>query len=1189
MISNFKLIFSCRVILSLIILAGLWLGLAQAQWSNDPTVNTPISRSLLQEWDPKSVSDGADGAIIVWSYYGISSEGFNISAQHIDAGGYVKWTSAADICSAHGDQKGYRIISDGSGGAIIVWNDHRSDYDIYAQRVDASGNVKWTADGVVISDASNVQAYPDLISDGAGGAIITWRDSRSYSALGVDIYAQRIDGSGVVKWASNGKAVCTASGDQIDPRIVSDGSGGAVITWTDYRDAGTTGYDIYAQRINSSGTAQWTTDGVGYKANGNQLYPTIVSDGSGGAIIAWQDDYSGISDVDIRCLRINSSGGFPWSPNSTWVCGASNNQGFPQAVTDGAGGAIIVWTDYRSGTSNPNIYIDRIDVSGVSKWVGWGKVVCNASNRQVAPKIIADMYGGAIITWMDERSGTSDIYAQRIYSNGTFAWKNNGVEISTAKNAQNTPELSLAGSCGAIITWCDLRWVGDLSGDTDWDIYAQRVFADGSLLPSIITVDVPNGGENWNVGSNRYIVWNCQNFSDPVKIEYSTDNGSTYSTISASTSNTGTYQWVVPNTPSTQCLVRISDAADGSPFDVSDATFTITSSGGAEVITVNKPNGGENWGVGTINNIVWNCQNFSDPVKIEYSTNGGASYTIVVASYNNTGSYLWTVPNTPSTNCVVKISDAADGNPFDISDAVFTIAVAGGTLMVTNCSDAGPGSLREAINAANSHAGPDTILFAIPKGVPGHDPTDGVWRIFPQSQLPAITDHQLLINGFSQAAYFGKDTNPYGPEILINGENAGQYMSGLVVRASGVTIMGLTINNFYSNGIWLDNVDGGHIRGCYVGTDFTGAGPAPNGYGIWIGNRSQFVVIAPMDTFRNVVSGNTNGGIFVADTSHHVHIIGNIIGLDWKRQAPIGNGNYGGIRISQYCDSVAVFDNWIGGNKYGIFIVESSRNLIQNNWIGVVMEHLFPGTGNEFDGIHITEKSYDNRIMNNHIWFNKAAGVHISGTEPLRNRISHNSIANNIQSGILYDSGGANIPPQPVITNATGSSVTGTAMPNATIEIYTDAGNQGEIFQGETMSNPSGNFLWTGMIQGPFNNVTVLAIDAQGNTSIFSKPQVTAVASEQLDEIPATFLLAQNYPNPFNSSTTIEFSIPKSGNVTLKVYNARGEKVASLVSEPLAAARYKYDWEANGLASGVYLYRLQMDDFILTKKLVLLK
>jgi hypothetical protein len=116
--------------------------------------------------------------------------------------------------------------------------------------------------------------------------------------------------------------------------------------------------------------------------------------------------------------------------------------------------------------------------------------------------------------------------------------------------------------------------------------------------------------------------------------------------------------------------------------DVSDATFEISTA--AQSILVTSPNGGEKWLVGSQQNITWTNQNFNSAVKIVYSINNGSSYLPVTANASNTGLYSWPIPNTPSKNCLVKVSDASDGNPTDASNAVFEIAVPDNTQPGTN-------------------------------------------------------------------------------------------------------------------------------------------------------------------------------------------------------------------------------------------------------------------------------------------------------------------------------------------------------------------------------------------------------------------------------------------------------------------------------------------------------------------------
>ncbi len=100
--------------------------------------------------------------------------------------------------------------------------------------------------------------------------------------------------------------------------------------------------------------------------------------------------------------------------------------------------------------------------------------------------------------------------------------------------------------------------------------------------------------------------------------------------------------------------------------------------------------------------------------------------------------------------------------------------------------------------------------------------------------------------------------------------------------------------------------------------------------------------------------------------------------------------------------------------------------------------------------------------------------------------------------------------------------------------------------------------------------------------------QLTSVESD-LNNVPGEFVLEQNYPNPFNPSTEISFGLPERSNVVLKVFNTLGEQVAELVNESLEAGTHKYNFNASNLSSGVYVYSLQTDSKVMTKKMTLIK
>jgi hypothetical protein len=246
------------------------------------------------------------------------------------------------------------------------------------------------------------------VSDGVGGAIVTWQDARS--GTNYDIYAQRVNASGVVQWTANGVALCSAEGHQQPPDIASDGAGGAIITWWDNRGGSVS--DIYAQRVNASGAVQWTANGAPLCTDGgSQRYAVLASDGAGGAIVAWDDNRGG--SYDIYAQRISATGVTQWATDGVALCTATNNQVVPRIVADDAGGAIVTWGDFRNGT-NYDIYAQRVSADGMAQLATDGVAVCAAVGEQTNHMIVLGGAGAAIVTWEDYRSGMAMVYAQRV-------------------------------------------------------------------------------------------------------------------------------------------------------------------------------------------------------------------------------------------------------------------------------------------------------------------------------------------------------------------------------------------------------------------------------------------------------------------------------------------------------------------------------------------------------------------------------------------------------------------------------------------------------------------------------------------------------------------------------------------------------------------------------------------------------
>jgi len=426
----------------------------------------PVTVAANNQTNAVTITDGSDGSITAWQdRHNGKSE---IFAQRMSASGNPLWLLNGVAICTQDSSFNPSIVSDGTGGAIIAWESYRGSVttDIFAQRVNSNGVIQWTLNGLPVAVVVFNQDSIAMVADGFGGAIITWQDYRTNTG-NPQIYAQRMNSIGTILWTANGVEICTHAFPARGPKIVSDGLGGAFITWYDKR-AGN--YDIYTQRIATGGAVVWSTNGVATctTPTTDQITPDICSDGAAGIIAVWAD-YRSSTDYNIYAQRQGPQGAIVWAVNGIVI---NNNVAYdqidPKIVSDGLGGGIISWTDYRTGVApgTADIYAQRVNTSGTVQWTTTGVIICTAAGDQINSQLVSDGNNGAYIVWEDHRNaGNSDIYAQRIASNAAINWSANGFGICTVVNDQLKPGIVSNGNLGAIVVWQDYR-----SGN-NFDIY----------------------------------------------------------------------------------------------------------------------------------------------------------------------------------------------------------------------------------------------------------------------------------------------------------------------------------------------------------------------------------------------------------------------------------------------------------------------------------------------------------------------------------------------------------------------------------------------------------------------------------------------------------------------------------------------------------------------------------------------
>jgi len=313
------------------------------------------------------------------------------------------------------------------------------------------------------------------------------------------------------------------------------------------------------------------------------------------------------------------------------------------------------------------------------------------------------------------------------------------------------------------------------------------------------------------------------------------------------------------------------------------------------------------------------------------------------------------------------------------------------TFSVTNTNDSGAGSLRQAIQDANSNPGPDAISFAIPG--------TGTKTISPLSALPVITA-TLTIDGTTQ--------NPGGgsPPIELSGTNAGAAAKGLTVAGGSSTVRGLVINAFDGSGIDLGG-GGQLIEGNYIGTNAAGgSGTGNNETGVAVSSGSGHIIGGTTAAARNVISGNSGPGVLVLGPSMNNLVQGNFIGTDASGVIALGNQSDG---VEMLSATNNVINCTVGGTAAGArnvisanagvgvqFITVGTSNLIQGNFIGTDVSGI-NDLGNGSSGVAINEAN-DCTVggtvpgAGNVISGNGSNGVRINAATATGNKVQGNRI-----------------------------------------------------------------------------------------------------------------------------------------------------------------------------------------------------
>ncbi len=451
-------------------------------WNANPagayTVSMPVATSEFSETAPVAVPDGVGGtfvAYVVRPNVGPDAGHTRIWAQHLDGAGRPTWNQGQHSVEA-GFNPAYRarnpvLVADGRGGVIVIYEaefvegEHAGDVDILAQRITRSGLAIWGS-GVLVASSRMLERNPSAVSDDRGGAIVVYEgEARDGEYAGdSEILAQRIDRLGRLAYHGGTRSLIVSAGrvQERAPVAVPDGRGGVIALFeqhvVDGPYAGRTW--IAGQRVSRRGELLWNG---GERSSAVSLGPythsglDAVSDGRGGAIAVFEGLMAETDEPvthEVFAQRVDGRGRLLYGlgDQAASVASSSVPDLRPRVVSDGTGGAVVVFEQELEPGGIADLAAQHLDAQGRRTWGDGGRVSVMLVPGLLpgSPLVVSsDGRGGGLVFWQEALVGVAIpdhrvIKGQRIDASGNVVWHGGQrpVVVSGSLASEQSPSVA---------------------------------------------------------------------------------------------------------------------------------------------------------------------------------------------------------------------------------------------------------------------------------------------------------------------------------------------------------------------------------------------------------------------------------------------------------------------------------------------------------------------------------------------------------------------------------------------------------------------------------------------------------------------------------------------------------------------------------------------------------------------------
>jgi hypothetical protein len=424
------------------------------------------------------------GALLVWQVNNGTTD-FPVYAQKLNESGQRLWSDGGKIVVENENNptrtESPQVIPDKLGGMFIAWHDRSSgSVGVFTQHLDENGNQNFdiTGDNSILGISGSCQSVQNVKTP--DGVLVFWKDPRDIN--GPHIYVQKLSAeTGSEVFVHNGKSVDDSiPGGQNNYVAISDDEGGAYIV---FEAGGIGSQQSWLMRIDGNGDPVWDTSMPVTAAfdleSGLEYQENIkIVKAENNLFVAWSgvDIEHSYWMADVYVQSFDFAGNALWGDNALRITDSDDiHESFSDLLLDGLSNAYILWS---SGSwSDTDIYVQKINAVGIADWPSTGLILAGGAGKQEDVQAMGKESGGLIAAWSDYQldNSTSDLLARAIDEDGNDIWDPPITLIDYRSLDQNSPVLVPDAHGGAFISY------SKFSNEAIYSINQRHLLADGSL------------------------------------------------------------------------------------------------------------------------------------------------------------------------------------------------------------------------------------------------------------------------------------------------------------------------------------------------------------------------------------------------------------------------------------------------------------------------------------------------------------------------------------------------------------------------------------------------------------------------------------------------------------------------------------------------------------------------------------